>query len=69
MRIPRRPKYHEEFSKEEFKSMENEAFLKWRRDVSKVEESNSKITITPYEKNIEVWKQLWRVIDRSDLVI
>jgi large subunit GTPase 1 len=56
LRIPRRPKYTEDLTKEEFKQMENEAFLKWRRDVSKVEESNSKITITPYEKNIEVWK-------------
>lgn len=25
--------------------------------------------LTPFEKNIEVWKQLWRVLERSDLVV
>jgi large subunit GTPase 1 len=34
-----------------------------------VEEKNSDIKITPYEKNIEVWKQLWRVVDRADMII
>lgn len=24
--------------------------------------------VTPFEKNLEVWRQLWRVIERSDLV-
>lgn len=24
--------------------------------------------ITPFEKNLEVWRQLWRVVDRSDLL-
>lgn len=34
-----------------------------------VEEKNSEIKITPYEKNIEVWKQLWRVVDRADMIV
>jgi len=25
--------------------------------------------LTPFERNIEVWRQLWRVIERSDLVV
>ena len=25
--------------------------------------------MTPYERNLEVWRQLWRVIERSDLVV
>ena len=24
--------------------------------------------MTPFEKNLEVWRQLWRVLERSDLV-
>ena len=24
--------------------------------------------VTPFEKNLEIWRQLWRVIERSDLV-
>jgi large subunit GTPase 1 len=25
--------------------------------------------MTPFEKNFEIWKQLWRVIERSDVVV
>jgi large subunit GTPase 1 len=25
--------------------------------------------MTPYEKNVEIWKQLWRVLEKSDIVI
>lgn len=25
--------------------------------------------LTPFERNLEVWRQLWRVIERSDLVV
>lgn len=24
---------------------------------------------TPYEKNLDFWRQLWRVIERSDLIV
>lgn len=27
------------------------------------------LTVTPFEKNLEVWRQLWRVVERSDLVV
>lgn len=25
--------------------------------------------MTPFERNIEVWRQLWRVIERSDIIV
>ncbi|RNF26709.1 GTP-binding protein [Trypanosoma conorhini] len=25
--------------------------------------------MTPYEKNLEVWRQLWRVVERADVVL
>jgi len=34
-----------------------------------VEENNVKLAITPFEKNIEVWRQLWRVIEKSDFLL
>ena len=34
-----------------------------------MEENNVKLAITPFEKNIEVWKQLWRVIEKSDFLL
>jgi large subunit GTPase 1 len=27
------------------------------------------LAITPFEKNIDVWRQLWRVIERADVLL
>jgi large subunit GTPase 1 len=27
------------------------------------------VSVTPFEKNIEVWRQLWRVLERSDCIV
>ena len=32
------------------------AFLEWRRDLAAIEEGNINLAITPFEKNVEVWK-------------
>ena len=53
----------------EIQQNENMAFLEWRRDLALVEENNVKLAITPFEKNIEVWKQLWRVIEKSHILL
>ena len=34
-----------------------------------MEENNVQLAITPFEKNIEIWKQLWRVIEKSELLL
>jgi large subunit GTPase 1 len=31
-------------------------------------EEGEEVGVTPFEKNLEVWRQLWRVLERSDLV-
>lgn len=56
-------------TREEIQTNENTAFLNWRRDLAQVEENNVNLAITPFEKNIEVWKQLWRVIEKSDVLL
>jgi len=25
--------------------------------------------LTPYERNLEIWRQLWRVVEKSDLIV
>jgi hypothetical protein len=30
-------------------------------------EENDKLLLTPFEKNIDIWRQFWRVLERSDL--
>jgi large subunit GTPase 1 len=27
------------------------------------------LVLTPFEKKLEVWKQLWKVVDKSDVLI
>lgn len=32
-------------------------------------EEEERLVLTPFEKNLEVWRQLWRVLERSDIVV
>ncbi|CAL9728308.1 large subunit GTPase 1 [Monosporozyma unispora] len=67
--VPRRPYWDEFTTKYELQRQEGEAFLEWRRKLAELQESNEDLLLTPFERNIEVWKQLWRVVERSDLVV
>lgn len=67
--IPKRPKWKQGISALEFERMERESFLNWRRALAKEEESNLNYAITPFEKNIEVWRQLWLTVEKCHLLI
>nr|TKS09381.1 hypothetical protein D5086_0000095080 [Populus alba] len=32
-------------------------------------EENENLVLTPFEKNLDIWRQLWRVLERSDLLV
>jgi ribosome biogenesis GTPase A len=32
-------------------------------------EEDERLTLTPFEKNLEIWRQLWRVCEKSDIVV
>lgn len=66
--VPRRPKWNKDMSAEQLDRLEREAFLNWRRSLADLQENND-LLLTPFERNIQVWRQLWRVIERSDLVV
>lgn len=68
LRIPRRPPWDASTSPEELDVRERTAFLDWRRDLASLE-SEEHLVLTPFEKNLEVWRQLWRVVERSDIVV
>jgi ribosome biogenesis GTPase A len=68
--IPRKPVWNKNMTAEEVDRNEKNAFLQWRREIAAIEQSNDyNKKVTPFEKNLEVWRQLWRVCERSDLVI
>ncbi|KAI7883458.1 P-loop containing nucleoside triphosphate hydrolase protein [Lichtheimia hyalospora FSU 10163] len=66
--VPRRPPWDKSMSAEQLHQRERESFLDWRRGMAQLEEDEG-LLLTPYEKNLEVWRQLWRVIERSQLVV
>lgn len=68
LRVPRRPAWDERTTPAELERLEKEAFLQWRRGLAELQEVQD-LLLTPFERNLEVWRQLWRVIERSDLVV
>uniref|UniRef100_A0A8B9KMR9 Large subunit GTPase 1 homolog n=1 Tax=Astyanax mexicanus TaxID=7994 RepID=A0A8B9KMR9_ASTMX len=63
LRIPRRPPWDESTSPEVLQQTERDTFLTWRRDLARLEEEQ-KLILTPFERNLDFWRQLWRVIER-----
>lgn len=68
LRVPRRPFWSAEMSADELHANETQHFLTWRRSLARLEE-NKKLVLTPFEKNLDIWRQLWRVVERSDLLV
>lgn len=66
--VPRRPPWNSETTPTELDRNEREAFLEWRRHLAQLQEDHD-LLLTPFERNLEVWRQLWRVIERSDLIV
>lgn len=66
--VPRRPQWDKSTTRDQLDTMEKESFLNWRRGLAELQE-NHDLLMTPFERNLEVWRQLWRVIERSDLVV
>lgn len=66
--IPRRPQWIPGITPEEQLTKEKESFLDWRRQLAELQEKEG-AAVTPYERNLELWRQLWRTLERSDIVL
>ncbi|OLL26988.1 Large subunit GTPase 1 [Neolecta irregularis DAH-3] len=66
--IPRRPTWDKNTTPAQLARNERESFLEWRRHLALLQEEHD-LLLTPFERNLEVWRQLWRVIERSDLIV
>lgn len=66
--VPRRPAWDESTTPQELGKLERASLLDWRRGLAELQATED-LLMTPFERNIEVWRQLWRVIERSDLVV
>ncbi|EFN52099.1 hypothetical protein CHLNCDRAFT_7626, partial [Chlorella variabilis] len=68
LRVPRRPSWDEATTSEQLQEQERAHFYQWRRELASLEQ-DERLVLTPCEKNLEVWRQLWRVLERSDVVV
>ena len=66
--IPRRPPWTKATTAEELQQAERLSFVAWRRGLADLEEKQN-VMMTPYERNIEFWRQLWRVMEKSDVLV
>ena len=66
--VPRRPHWDSTTTPDQLDRMERDSLLEWRRGLAELQENND-LLMTPFERNLEVWRQLWRVLERSDLVV
>ncbi|KAF8549042.1 P-loop containing nucleoside triphosphate hydrolase protein [Imleria badia] len=70
LRVPRRPPWTKTITTAQLDRQEKDAFLEWRRGLAQyVLQEEEQFLLTPFERNIEVWRQLWRVLERSHLVV
>ena len=65
--IPKKPIFTAEDTAETFQEKENESFLKWKRSLARLQAKNPKLP--PFERNLEFWRQLWHIIEISDVVV
>lgn len=66
--VPRRPPWSPDMTAEAVDAQQRASFLAWRRELAEMEDVEGLI-LTPFEKNLEVWAQLWRVLERSQAVV
>lgn len=63
-----RPAWDNNTTAEDLESKERQNFLEWRRKLAELQEEQG-LVLTPYEKNLGFWRQLWRVVERSDVLV
>lgn len=61
--ISHRPMWNNTTSAEELEEKERESFLDWRRSLVHLQE-DERLILTPFERNLDFWRQLWRVVER-----
>ena len=63
---PRRPAWSSTLSAERIEESEQAYFSAW---LANIHNHFSPSAVTPFEHNLEVWRQLWRVVEQSDVLL
>ncbi|KAG1049820.1 hypothetical protein G6F43_007874 [Rhizopus delemar] len=65
--FPKRPYWDYDMSKEEVERHEEESFERWMRGIEETYGGEERLGW--FERNLEVWRQLWRVLEISDVIL
>jgi len=65
LEFPKRPQYSAGETRTDLEKRESSSFKDWHREL--IAKHSERLNY--YEKNIEVWRQLWRVLEKSDLLL
>ncbi|ROL48168.1 Guanine nucleotide-binding protein-like 1 [Anabarilius grahami] len=66
LNFPRRPSWHYGMQREELLRKEEKSFLEY---LNTLHSKNPPGTLSHFEHNLETWRQLWRVIEMSDVIL
>lgn len=64
--FPRRPPWSYEMSKEQLMSQEERSFQEY---LGKIHGAYTSEKLSYFEHNLETWRQLWRVLEMSDIIL
>ena len=67
--MPNRPKWDYELKRGRLHSRERKAFVRWIASVKQSLIDSGAGHAPAFEQNIEVWRQLWRVLERADVAV
>lgn len=66
--FPVRPPWNYDMSRDELSRNENKYFREYIDNLSKVHKDENK-RLSLFELNLETWRQLWRVLEISDILL
>lgn len=66
LNFPRRPSWNYSMQREELLRKEEKSFLEY---LEALHSKNPPGTLSHFEHNLETWRQLWRVIEMSDVIL
>mmetsp|Transcript_58522 Transcript_58522/g.137783 ORF Transcript_58522/g.137783 Transcript_58522/m.137783 type:complete len:555 (-) Transcript_58522:385-2049(-) len=64
--IPKRPRWDKAMSPEQLELSEQAAFQLWLKSIY---ETHPRESLNFFEHNLEVWRQLWRALERADVAV
>ncbi|KAI9495366.1 hypothetical protein BDB00DRAFT_870516 [Zychaea mexicana] len=67
--FPKRPSWSYGMSKEQVEAGETQYFENWVKDIYAKYGDDERGQLSWFEHNLEVWRQLWRVLEISDIVL